>query len=251
MFVLAMGAAILLSVVEDQHRGLATLSALSGDLQRTGRNKGGDVLAPLVERPLTLPGVHGAAMYLIENGQGRFVRGSGVCAAWTGSEPTGAAGRAISRCVAGGQPEMVRDWPRDRLSNEQSYAYAAALPVLEGPSVIGAMLIVGDARDPFAALDTRFLVALGQQVGAALESADLYRRIEARTEELEWLASRMVQQHEEERRRLSRELHDETAQVFFAVKLQLALLREKVEHDSAERLDRVLDLVPVSNRSVM
>ena len=46
------------------------------------------------------------------------------------------------------------------------------------------MVIVGDARDPFAALDTRFLVALGQQVGGALESADLYRRLEARTAEL-------------------------------------------------------------------
>jgi signal transduction histidine kinase len=250
MFVLAMGAGILLLVVEDQHRGLATLSALSADLQRIGRNKGGDVLAPLLERPLTLPGVRGAAMYLIENGHGRFVRGSGVCAAWTGSEPTGAAGCAIARCVAGGQPEMVRDWPSDRLANGQSYAYAVALPVLEGPSVSGAMLIVGDARDPFAALDTRFLVALGQQVGAALESADLYRRIEARTEELEWLASRMVQQHEEERRRLSRELHDETAQVFSAVKLQLALLREKVEHDSADRLDRVLGLVDAGIKSI-
>jgi len=250
MFVLAMGAGILLLVVEDQHRGLATLSALSGDLQRIGRNKGGDVLAPLLERPLTLPGVRGAAMYLIENGVGRFVRGSGVCAAWTGSTPTGAAGRAISRCVTGGRPEIVRDWSQSRSSGEQPYAYAAALPVLQGPSVSGAMLIVGDARDPFAALDTRFLVALGQQVGAALESADLYGRIEARTEELEWLASRMVQQHEQERRRLSRELHDETAQVFSAVKLQLALLRETLELESAERLDRALVLVDSGIKSI-
>ena len=142
---------------------------------------------------------------------------------------------------------MVRDWPSDRLANEQSYAYAVALPVLEGPSVSGAMLIVGDARDPFAALDTRFLVALGQQVGAALESADLYRRIEARTEELEWLASRMVQQHEEERRLFPAE---PTNLVFSAVKLQLALLREKVEHDSAERLDRVLGLVDAGIKSI-
>ena len=39
--------------------------------------------------------------------------------------------------------------------------------------VAGVMLIVGDARDPFTALDIPFLRALGQQVGAALENADL------------------------------------------------------------------------------
>ena len=38
----------------------------------------------------------------------------------------------------------------------------------------------------------------------------------------------MVEQHEEERRRLSRELHDETAQVFSAVKMELGLLQDAV-----------------------
>ena len=95
-------------------------------------------------------------------------------------------------------------------------------------TVAGVMLIVGDARDPFAALDASFLQALGQQVGAALENADLDRRLRRRTEELERLSARMVEQHEEERRRLSLELHDETAQVFSAVKLQLGIVREEV-----------------------
>ena len=83
---------------------------------------------------------------------------------------------------------------------------------------MGALVLVGDARDPFTALDDRFLVALGQQVGAALENTDLYRRLEARTLELASLSARMIEQHEEERRRLSRELHDETGQVFSAVR---------------------------------
>ncbi len=250
LFVLAVGAGILLLVIEDQHRGLATLSTLSGDLQRVGRGKETNMLAPLLERPLTLPGVRGVAMYLLDNGAGSFVGGSGACATWIGSEPTGSAQHAISQCVERGQPEIVRGWSRGNSSADQPYAYTVALPVLREAIVSGALVMVGDARDPFAALDTRFLVALGQQVGAALESADLYRRIEARTEELERLATRMVQQHEEERRRLSRELHDETAQVFSAVKLQLALLRESLENELAVRLDRVLVLVDSGIKSI-
>jgi two-component system sensor histidine kinase UhpB len=109
---------------------------------------------------------------------------------------------------------------------------------------------VGDARDPFTALDQSFLKALGQQVGAALENADLDRRLRRRTEELEQLSGRMVAQHEEERRRLSLELHDETAQVFSAVKLQLGIVREEVPAPQAERLGRVMDLVDEGMASI-
>jgi signal transduction histidine kinase len=111
-------------------------------------------------------------------------------------------------------------------------------------------VLVGDARDPFTALDDRFLVALGQQVGAALENGDLTTRLQARSVELTRLSARMVQQHEEERRRLSRELHDETAQVFSAVKMELGLLREGVSPAHAERLDHALALIDTGIRSI-
>jgi signal transduction histidine kinase len=130
------------------------------------------------------------------------------------------------------------------------YPYAVVLPLLREDSVIGALVLVGDARDPFTALDDRFLLALGQQVGAALENADLYRRLETRTIELARLSARMVEQHEEERRRLSRELHDETAQVFSAVKMELGVLRQAVPPVEAARLDQVLGLIDTGIRSI-
>ena len=127
--------------------------------------------------------------------------------------------------------------------DDGSYPYAAVLPLLRRDEVIGALVLVGDARDPFTALDDRFLVALGQQVGAAIENADLHSRLQARTVELARLSARMIEQHEEERRRLSRELHDETAQVFSAVKMELGVLREGVSPAQATRLEQVLELI--------
>ena len=85
---------------------------------------------------------------------------------------------------------------------------------------------------------------------AALENADLYRRLETRTVELARLSARMVEQHEEERRRLSRELHDETAQVFSAVKMELGVLREAVAPGQAARLDQVLALIDTGIRTI-
>jgi signal transduction histidine kinase len=60
----------------------------------------------------------------------------------------------------------------------------------------------------------------------------------------------MLEQHEEERRRLSRELHDETAQVFSAVKIELGVLREGAAPETAKRLDRALDLIDTGIRSI-
>jgi signal transduction histidine kinase len=59
-----------------------------------------------------------------------------------------------------------------------------------------------------------------------------------------------VHQHEEERGRLSRELHDETAQVFAAVNMQLGLIRETADPAQAPRLDRTLELVGEGIRSI-
>ncbi len=203
----------------------------------------------LLERPLTLPGVRGSAVVLAGGESARFAAGAGLCASWAGREPEGAAAQALARAVEVGRPSMARDGSGSK-GGVGPYSYATALPILQGAKVTGAMLIVGDARDPFAALDDRFLVALGQQVGAALESADLYRRLAERTHEFERLAARMVQQHETERRRLSRELHDETGQVFSAVRLKLGVIREDAASELADSLDDALGLMDTGIRSI-
>ncbi|HEX5387056.1 MAG TPA: GAF domain-containing sensor histidine kinase [Gemmatimonadales bacterium] len=249
LFELAVGAGILLLVVDDLRRGLGALSALSGDLQRRGR--AGDVLDGLLARPLTLPAVTGSALYLLDGaGGGRFVHGHGVAAPWTDIHPTGAAAAVLAQAVAAGRPRVTNDWVDPCPERAARYAYAAVLPVLTGDVVTGALIIVGDTRDPFTALDDGFLVALGQQVGAALENAELYERLQARTVELGRLSARMVEQHEEERRRLSRELHDETAQVFSAVKMELGVVRESAAPPAVQRLDRALELVDAGIRSI-
>jgi len=109
---------------------------------------------------------------------------------------------------------------------------------------------VGDVRNPFTALDDDFLLALGQQVGAALDQWALDRQLDVRTAALERLSAQMVRQHEEERRRLSRELHDETAQVFSAVKMQTEALRPMLADSAGARLDRLLALVDTGIASI-
>ena len=248
-FVLAVGLGIVLLVLDDLRRGLGALSALSGDLQRSPREA--DVLDALLARPLELPAVRGTAFFAplpasagADDGRPTLVcvRGAGACAGWEGVRPEGALAERLAAVLDTGRPQVAAE--------VGGLPYVAALPVLTGGTTTGALVLAGDARDPFTALDESFLRALGQQVGAALHSAALYRALESRSAELERLSLRMVRQHEDERRRLSRELHDETAQVFTAVKMQLGMLREGVDGAQRQRLDRVLSLIDTGIGSI-
>jgi signal transduction histidine kinase len=263
-FELLVGAGLVLLVLDDLGRGVRALSALSGDLQH--RDSKGDSLDTLLSRPLTLAGVRGSAMYMFvadstepgaardaidvaaENRSdlplrsGHFVRGAGSCVKWTDHSPDRAVEEVLSRMQTTQRPQVS-------VGNGE-HPYVAALPVSRGNRLIGALVMAGDVRNPFTALDDSFLVALGQQVGAALEQADLDQQLAARTKALEQLSLRMVRQHEDERRRLSRELHDETAQVFTAVKMQLEGLRQSLNASATGRLDRLLSLVDTGIRSI-
>ena len=245
LLTLAVGTGILLLVLDDLRRGLGALSDLSGDLQQAGRQQ--DVLDALLARPLTLPAVRGSALFLADEGRPRFVRGAGVYGPSVEPAPDGRANELLARAITTGLPQVTDEW-KDRSAG--AYPYAAVLPLLRNQARVGALVLVGDARDPFTALDDRFLIALGQQVGAALENTDLYRRLEARTVELARLSARMIEQHEEERRRLSRELHDETGQVFSAVRIELGVLRDGLPAAQTARLDQVLGLIDKGIRSI-
>lgn len=91
------------------------------------------------------------------------------------------------------------------------------------------------------------LFVLATCIGVVVLSLE---ELDRRTRELERLGARALRQHEEERRRLSLALHDQTAQVWAAVKMQLGLLREDAPAQSAARLDRLLTLVDGGIRSI-
>jgi signal transduction histidine kinase len=245
VFALAISAGILLLVLEDQHRGLTVLSRLSGDLQ--GKRREEPLLDALLARLLTLPAVVGSAVFRFE--EGRFVRGAGACAAWKGTAPSGPSREALTRLEATGLPAALPGASVAEIG-EGGHAFTAALPVFRGDRLAEALIVVGNARNPFAVLDEQFLVALGHQVGAAQANAELHEGLERRQVELEQLAASMVHQHEEQRSRLYRELHDETAQVFAALKLQLGMLREASEPARDEVLERAEELVRSGIRSI-
>ena len=243
LFVLATGVGILMLVLEEFRQGLVTLSALSGDLRR---GVGQDSLDALLQRPLGLRGVRGAGLFRGSPTGPVLVRGSGLCESWVGSGPPARVTSLVATVVRSGQSELEGDPRSDPLG--PPFVAAIALGEVGGSSMV--LAVAGDVAAAFAVLDQSILSAVGAQIGSGLRQVELDRALEQRSRDLERLSVRMIQQHEEQRRRIARELHDETAQVFSALKLQLGVLKETAPEALGARFDHLVELVDVGSRSI-
>lgn len=243
LFLLAMGAGVILLVIEELHQGLWTLSALSGDLRRTDQAEG---LRDLLLRPLALRGVRGSAAYQPGTGGITLVQGVGACSAWTGDRLPARVRSLIERTMASGRPGLQGQAG----AGEGEPRFAAAIPLGSTGLPGGVLLVVSELAAQFTALDDGILAAVGAQIGAAIENSALYSRLAQRTGDLERLSVRMIQQHEEHRQGLARELHDETAQVFSALKLQVGSLRESAAPELGARFDKLVNLVDRGSQSI-
>ena len=242
LFILAVVAGIGLLVIDDLRRGLEALARLSADVQASGR--GDAVVAALLERPLRLRGVSGTALYHVHDAS--VLDGAGKAQAWRGAALPAAVADVVSLAVRDGRSASAALPPR-----KGGERFVAALPIYRETIVTHVLVLTGDVRDPFSALDEEFLRALGRQVGSALQQAELTLQLEERTEELARLSSRLVEQHEDERKRLARELHDETGQLFSAMRMEVgALERVRDAGDVAARMDALVTAGLTSLRRV-
>ena len=230
--VLAIGAGTLLLVHEDVVRGIKALTVMSAEPRYSAAGKA--LVKTIISRPLELPGVTGVALVVEDENGIRIGETVGESSQWSPELKA----TVLERLDP--EPAPTND-DNPFAVDVPGYAFAAALPLTTGPSAISAMLIVGEIRDPFTALDAEYLFALGQQVSSALENAALYRELDERKDNLELLTKQIMEVHEAERERIGRELHDESAQVFAAVKLRLGLFKRRPADDA--ELDELIGML--------
>lgn len=161
-------------------------------------------------------------------------------------------GKGIAGRVAKtGEPILLEDISRDPraahrdLVSTEGLKGFTSIPLKAKDKVVGVLNIASHMSSRFSEDDLYLLNSMGCQIGAAIEQARLYERLSSAAKRYQILLQHTLTAQEDERKRIARELHDETSQAITSLTLSLQAVigmvetKGTVDADVLERLRMV------------
>jgi signal transduction histidine kinase len=158
----------------------------------------------------------------------------------------------VGHIAATGEAEMVLDVQHDSRVTSKVFQQKAAsvwgMPLRYDNKVIG-VLVVGFSQ-PYAWLPAEkdLLRAIADRSALAIRRLRVTNALREREAQIAELSVHQIRVQEEERKRISRELHDETGQALMVIRLYLGMLEAKLKAKSQK--DKVKETVDVVDRTI-
>jgi len=142
------------------------------------------------------------------------------------------------RVAQTGEPVLLEDISveshaaRPDLISTEGLKGFVSVPLKAKDKVVGVLNTASHIAGQFSADDVDLLQSIGCQLGTAIEQARLHRSLSSATERYQRLLRQALTIQEQERKRIARELHDETGQELTALALNLQAISQMMEMSS-------------------
>jgi signal transduction histidine kinase len=126
-----------------------------------------------------------------------------------------------------------------------------SMPLTSGTETWGVLQFSFDKDFEWLPRERELLAAAAERCWMAIEKARLVEGLAAREEQVRQLAEHMLHVEEAERRRISRELHDEAGQSMLCIRLQMEMLETSLPESMAEQRQKLRDVRNTTEHTIL
>ena len=137
-----------------------------------------------------------------------------------------------------------------RLNGGEMIGAHITVPILSHDCVLGVLGVASADAQVFSADEVKLLEAVGQQLGVAVENARLWDDLRDKERVRGQLLEKVISAQEEERKRIARELHDDTGQAITSLMVGLRAASDACDSVARERFNALREIAAQTLESV-